>query len=258
MKYLAFTAIAFRQSLAEKGATLGRAAFYGIILLVFSRVWLLAHEHPLTTGTNPVDMLWYLAITEWIVLSIPYLHMEIEKDVRNGNIAYLTSRPVSYAWVRLFEGFGMSLLRLIVLGVAGFGYAWLLSGDLPSRPSGLWLALPLGLLSVIVALAFQVVIGLSAFWLQDANPLYWVWQKFSFILGGLILPLSLYPDWLREIAMLTPFPPMLYGLATAVLDSDAGAALQCAGLLALWGTLVLLLMEWAYRRGMRVLTINGG
>ena len=52
----------------------------------------------------------------------------------------------------------------------------------------------------MLAVLSTAAIGLSAFWIVDTSPVYWIWQKLAFVLGGLLLPLELYPDWLRALA----------------------------------------------------------
>ncbi|MEQ1875356.1 MAG: ABC-2 family transporter protein [Bdellovibrionia bacterium] len=257
-KYFEFFTIAVRQGLVHRGNVFIRFGFYGVILLVFSRLWVAAFEQSPVEGSSPADMLWYLAITEWIVLSTPLIHLTIEEDVRNGNLAYRLIRPVSYVWSKVFEGLGTLLLNYLILGCAGFIFAWLLSGELPSHPEGFWFLVPLGILAGFVSLIFHTIIGLTAFWLQDASPIAWVWQKCAFVFGGLILPVSLYPGWLQKISVLTPFSSLLYGPAKAALTADLQLALNTAGLLVCWATGGVLLLLFIYSRGLRILDVNGG
>ena len=142
-------------------------------------------------------MLWYLALTEWITVGMPMLYIDIQEDVRRGDVAYKIARPVSYLGTKLAEGAGELVVRLALLGVAGVLAAWILGKGFPADPRGLWLALPVGLLASCVLLLFQAAIGLSSFWVQDAQPVFWIWQKLAFVVGGLIIPLDIYPDWLR-------------------------------------------------------------
>ncbi len=58
------------------------------------------------------------------------LHPRIEDDVRDGNFAYFLSRPVSFISMRIAEAVG-SLLRLAVVGLAGFACTYLAAGNLP-------------------------------------------------------------------------------------------------------------------------------
>jgi ABC-type uncharacterized transport system permease subunit len=71
------------------------------------------------------------------------------------------------------------------------------------------------------ALPASFAIGLLDVWGQYARPVYWIWQKSLFVLGGLMLPLSLYPSWMQKLAAVTPFPAMVYLPATMVFQPDA-------------------------------------
>jgi ABC-2 type transport system permease protein len=111
-----------------------------------------------------------------------------------------------------------------------------------------------GLLATITYTA----IGFSAFWLQDATPAYWVWQKLSFVLGGLILPISIYPEWLQRVALLSPFSYFLYRPAHAVVQADPAEALRTfLGQLA-WGAVAVLVLKLLYTRGQKILQVHGG
>ena len=254
-KYVAAAAIAARQDLAARGEMLGRAAFYAVILLIFSRLWRVAGAGG---AAAEVEMLWYLSVTEWVILSIPMIQNDVEHDVRTGDIAYLLARPASYVGMRFADASGKLAVRMAALGAIGFPFTWALAGALPPEPLGLPAALALGVLAALVGLVFQTVIGTTAVWLQDVQPLYWIWQKLLFVLGGLILPLDLYPGWLRTVADWTPFPWLLYGPGRTALHFEAGFAGETAVLLLAWGTGAAFLLAWVHRRGLRVLDVNGG
>jgi ABC-2 type transport system permease protein len=192
------------------------------------------------------------------VISVPWTHLEIEKDVRTGDIAYLLPRPLSYLGTRLAEGLGSLLVRLLALGVTGFAAAWLLAGRLPADPRGLLLAVPLGVVAGAVCTAFHAAIGVTSFWIQDASPLYWIWQKLCFVLGGLVLPLSIYPGWLRTVADWSPFSAMLNGPGRLAMDYDPALAGGTLLRLVAWGLVAALLLRWLYARGLSILDVNGG
>jgi ABC-2 type transport system permease protein len=255
-KYVAVAAVALRQGFAHRGVALGRCGFFVVLLLVFSRLWKTVLGA--APGSGASDYLWYLAATEWVALGIPLSHLDVERDVRSGEIAYALPRPVSYVAAKVAEGFGSLLSRMVLLGVTGFAAAWALSGSLPRDPRGLLLCVPLALLAGLLGVVCGVAIGVGAFWLQDAAPLYWVWQKLTFVLGGLILPLTVYPGWLRAVAEWTPFAAMLYGPGRTALGFDPAAAATTAALLLGWSGLAILFLAWVYRRGLCVLDVNGG
>jgi ABC-2 type transport system permease protein len=257
-KYTGFAAIAIRQGLADRGALIGRLAFYAVILFIFSKLWTLVAERGAVPGASVRDLLWYLAVTEWVALSLPLIHLHIESDVRGGDIAYKLPRPISYLGGRLAESAGDFLLRAGTLAVAGAGLATWMVGGLPDDPRGLLLAIPLGVMAGWVGLCFHAAIGLCAVWLQDCSPVYWIWQKCAFILGGLLLPLEIYPPWLREIASWTPFSAIMHGPGRMAFGWQPEVAALVAVKLLLWGVVATVVLVWVYTRALRALDVNGG
>ncbi len=257
-KYASIGVTAIRQSLNERGALIGRMAFYAVILFIFSRLWDVVVARGAVGDLSMKELLWYLAVTEWVMLSMPLVHMQIEADVRRGDIAYLLPRPISYLGSRMAESVGDFLLRAASLAVAGCVLASWMVGGLPEDPRGLLLALPLGLMAGWVGLCFHATVGLCAVWLVDCSPVYWIWQKCAFILGGLMLPLEVYPDWLRELALWTPFSAIMHGPGRMVFGWQPELAAWVALKLLFWGVVATALLMFVYRRALRALEVNGG
>ena len=257
-KYAAVARTAVRQSLAERGALIARLAFYGVILLVFSRLWRVAAERGAIALASPKDLLWYLAVTEWVILSVPLIHLQIEADVQRGDVAALLPRPISYLGSRLAESAGDYLLRSLTLAIAGCAFATAMTGGLPDDPRGLLLALPLGLFSGLVALCFYAAIGLMSVWVTDCGPIYWIWQKCAFILGGLMLPLEVYPAWLRNFALLTPFAALMNGPGRMVFGWQPWLASRIALQLVAWSVVATATLVVVYARARRRLEVSGG
>jgi len=258
MKVLAIAAVSARHLIHARGEAVARAVLYVVILLVFSRLWTVLEGSAALGGLSAASFVWYLAITECVTLAVPLLYASIEEDVRSGEVAYRIARPVSYLWVKLGEGAGDALVRVLMLAAVGTVAAWGFAGGPPPDPRALLLALPLVVLAVAVMVVVQVAIGLSAFWLQEAAPVFWIWQKVLFVLGGLMFPIEIYPQWLQTIARWTPCEPLLHGCGRMAFAYDPQGALLVALRLVAWGAAALALATWLYRRGLRVLDVNGG
>ena len=256
---LAHLALAgMRQTLAQRASWLGRALFIVLILIIFARLWEAVEAEGHLPGLSARDLIWYLAITEWIVIGIPQPHLAMEADVRSGEIAAVLSRPLPWLAAKVAEALGALLVRLAALGVAGFAAAWVLAGGLPREPAGLLLVLPLGLLAGILGTLCYALVGLTTFWLGDSTPVYWVFQKLCFLLGGLILPLAFYPDWLRGFAEWTPFAALLSGPGRMALGFDPALAVVTAALLVGWSLFACVLLAWGWGRALRRLDGAGG
>jgi len=259
-KYFALARASARRAWAERAVLAGRVVFLGVILFIFSRVWdtVLARGEVTVSGAGRAELIWYLAVTEICVLSVPLTFLAIEADVRSGDIASRLVRPVSYVGAMLAEALGETSLRLLVLGPAGALFAIGLAGGWPADPRGLAFAVPLGVLASLLAVLSTAAIGLSAFWIVDTSPVYWIWQKLAFVLGGLLLPLELYPDWLRAIARFSPFPAMVWGPGRMAFGYAPAAALETALELLVWSALAAAGLAWLSRRARLRLTVNGG
>ena len=147
-------------------------------------------------GYSLGEMVWYLAMTETIVLSASRIFIEISEAVKAGDLAYTLARPMSYPFFQVASSLGNSVprfgLNLVVAGiVVGLGTGRV-AGSLPGLVSFLVTATFALILDALVA----VLIGLLAFWIEEVTPVFWIYQKLLFTVGGLFLPVDMFPDWL--------------------------------------------------------------
>jgi ABC-2 type transport system permease protein len=255
--YAAIARIALREQRSERMQVLTRVAFLGLVILLFSRVWLTLLPRT-AEGMSATDCVWYVAITEWITLSQPRLFLEIERDVRGGDLAYQLSRPTSYLFGKLIGALAQQAQWLLVLGVSAVGMAYTLADGWPRDAWSLLWALPLGLLASVLGTLFSALIGLSAFWLTDCSPLAWVFNKLTFVLGGLFVPLTLYPAWLRGVALVTPFAALVYGPGQMAIRGGGERGFSVAWSLGVWIAIASAALALLYHRGVRAVELHGG
>jgi ABC-2 type transport system permease protein len=256
-KYCAFAALGAREARAEKGELLGRVVFFVMILGVFAAVWRGVAESGGAIAGNPDDMLWYIAITEWVVMSAPIVMLQMEEDIRRGDVAYQIARPASWLGARLAHGLGMLAVRAPVMLVVAFLSAWAFAG-LPTQPAALVVGLLFGAVAAAVLTLWHVAVGVSAFWLGDVAPAYWIWQKLLFVLGGMLLPLQFYPDAFVTVARLTPFPALLAGPASLAMGTPLMSVGVLALTLAFWAVAAWIIANAFFGRALRRLHIDGG
>src|SRR4051794_12489527 len=110
-KYAAFARVGFATARAEPAELAGRVVFFFVILGVFSALWHAVGQDGGGGTGGRSTMVWYLAITEWVLLSAPTVHFEIEAEVRRGDVAYQIARPVSYVGAHVARGIGALAVR---------------------------------------------------------------------------------------------------------------------------------------------------
>jgi ABC-2 type transport system permease protein len=254
----AFARLGWRCAAAERLATTARCALNVLILAIFWAFWRATPLQELDRrDLTPDRLIWYLAITEWIVFATGMPYRDIEDDIRSGALATGLSRPVGYAHACLAQWTGAVAFRLPTFAVVGFGAALWLSGVVPLAP-----AMLLGLLlSTVLAMAIlhlsHLMIGLATTWTGSAAPLHWIWQKGLFVLGGLIIPLSLYPTPLRSLAEMSPFAAMLSAPASLALDPSAAHAATVLLLQTGWLMLLSVLAWFMDRTAISSLVARG-
>lgn len=259
-KYFFIAVLAGRSDLAYLSEVYGRIIFLAVILYIFLRLWQATYTacgvETLGDLTLP-QMLWYLTITEAIMLSAPRVTQQVDNDVRTGAISVKLVRPLCYPLAILSANFGERSVRFVLNLFVGACVAFLLVGPLES---------PLGLpyLLAAVPLAFVVdflgcfLIGLAAFWLEDTSGIFLIYSRISMILGGMLLPLELFPEWSKPLVQALPFQNIVYGPAHLFLKPEPETLLK------LWGgqcvSIVVsgLAITLVWRMVLRRVFANGG
>lgn len=244
----AFVALGWRQAAADRAGTVGRLALYWLILLIFWALWKATPLHELgRPGLDAVRLFWYMAVTECVVIAVGFPYRAIERDILTGEIAAALSRPLPYAAAVLAEWIGAACCRLLLLTLGGLVLGVWLTGTIAIAPVAVPALLVSTMLAVLLALLCHLQLGYAAAWVGTPAPLFWIWQKLLFVLGGLMIPLTLYPEPFGSLAIASPFGAMVFAPASMVLDASRHTMAEALALQLLW--LVLLgLLTWLIAR----------
>jgi ABC-2 type transport system permease protein len=260
-KYLWIARISAQSNLSYTGDLVGRIVFLATVLFIFLQLWRTTFGQTGSVqlgGLTLTQMLWYLTITEAILMSGPKVAQQTDEDVRTGALAMQLVRPMSYGWYRLATAMGERYLRFAVNLLATACVTFCLVGPLPSAAGGLIL------LAVSLPLAFLLDflgnfwVGLAAFWLEDTNGLLLIYSRGVLIIGGSFIPLDLYPPVVQPFLRWLPFANITGGPAHLFVDPNAGDLLallvrQLAGAVVL-GVVALV----TYRAALQRVFVNGG
>ena len=260
-KYTWIGLTAARSNLAYFGEVAARTVFLGVILYIFLQLWRVTYTE---TGASQLggltlpQMLWYLAMTEAITLSAPRIAPEVDQDVRTGALAVQLIRPLAYPLARLWTTLGERIVRFVLNAGVGVAIALVFVGPIAFSPTGLLLfALSLPL-SFVLDFMGNFLIGLAAFWLEDTSGLTLIYSRVTMILGGMLIPIELFPATLQPILRALPFASIVYGPSRMFVHPDASFLLD---LLLRQGIAVVLfsaVMALMYRAALRRIHSNGG
>jgi ABC-2 type transport system permease protein len=258
-KYGALYAVALRQQLRYLKAFLARNVFFVVVLFIFTSLWrVIFADKPLVAGLTIVQTLWYLTFTETVELCKARVHTEIQAEVRDGSIAYSLLRPYSYVLAKVARAMGESTARIAPIMVVGALAALAFTGPLP----GYFRALPFGLVLIAGGLLLNtlwlLLFGLLAFWIEEVSPIYWIFQKLVFVIGGMFFPIDFFPGWMQGISRALPFAYSAYWPAMTMVRWSWATFLQ--GLVGQLGYIALLGLAAAalFRVAARKVQAHGG
>ncbi|HEV2756656.1 MAG TPA: ABC-2 family transporter protein [Actinomycetota bacterium] len=204
-----------RRLVAAPAEMLFRVCFYAVIVGVLSSLWTAAAAAAggEIVGYDAVALTWYITFAEAAVNGTKFRMIEhIGNDIGSGAVEVEMLRPVRVVAFRLAAETGDGIVRLGAMTAAGVALAWALVGPPPDTGT-LALALPSAVLAIACNIAAQHAFAAMAFWQNEARGAWFLYQKLVFVLGGMLLPLQIFPGWLEAAAWATPFWTTAYAPA---------------------------------------------
>ncbi|MEY2434298.1 MAG: viologen exporter family transport system permease protein [Acidimicrobiaceae bacterium] len=251
------TRTAAQRVLAERGGLVVAVGFYIAVVAVLAGLWRVAADANggSVAGYSAIALTWYIVTSEacTVALNIRMID-DIGRDISSGAVAVELLRPASVLGVRVSAEIGRALPRLAAIATTGAVLATITAGG-PPQPSALVLAVPSLVLAIACNIVTQHAFAASAFWFRDAGSAWFLYQKLVFVLGGMLIPLELLPNWLHTTASVLPFQAMSYIPARLASGHFEPALLleQVGWLAVLW-----LAASAAFRSGERRLQVVGG
>jgi ABC-2 type transport system permease protein len=260
------TAAVLRITIAARLAYLGeiliRASFLVLILFIFTQLWQATNgsqDVAAMTGFEIPQLIWYLAFTEAIIISAAALgENDVDREVRSGDIAYRLARPLPYPLYHLSAMLGERLLRFVMNLLVGALVALLVVGPIPLAPLSLLAAFSAALVGFVVDWIWSFTISLLSFWVEDTMGLHLLYRRAQMLLGGMLIPLDAYPEWLGNIARMLPFQYLVYQPARLFVQTTVSGWLDVLAVLALIGGVGLIPMLLLYQLGLRRVSAQGG
>jgi ABC-2 type transport system permease protein len=227
---------------------IGLSLFLFTCLIVFAHVYAVLPPHP---AYSKEELLWYLALNEWILISLPFIHYSIADEIHEGVMTMQLVRPVSYVGMKIAEGAAQTAVNVIVLGIITFVFCTLWTGVFPFGPVSLLVMLLLSAMSAFLGLLFHIAVGLFSFWFSEIIACFWLWTQIVFFFGGLFVPLSAYPAALQKILYFVPSPCILGGRSGLVIASSGQHYLFIFLLDIIWIALAIRLLHFIFQKGLK-------
>jgi len=254
-----------RMSVANHFAYIGeallRSIFLVLIIFIFVQLWTATYT---VLGTSQIgvyslpQMVWYFAFAEAIIMSAPMLRRKVDEDVKSGDLAYRLSKPYNYMLYLASDYAGEWIARFVLNLAVASALALLLVGPITFTAWGIASALVLLVGAVVLDFLGASIVSLLAFWIEDTMAFNLIYRRLTMLLGGMMIPLDVFPEPLSSIARALPFSYIVYGPSRQWVSPTESFFVEVLPRLAIAilvaGTIVFLM----FRAGQRNVTVNGG
>ena len=235
---------------------------YSIILFILLNLWKYIYSNPseIINGYTMNQMIWYVIITEilWSILGGRKLCRKICDDVRGGNISYNINKPYSYIGYSLSSHLGAIVVKAIMYITLGMILGFIFLNSFPSlNILSIIAVLITGTLATIISTLLIISIGLISFFIEDANPFYWLYSKLILVVGTLF-PIEYFPSFIQPILNISPIYVVCYGPAKLFVDFSLNNFITILLAQIIYIIISLLLCNLLYKKGVRNLNVNGG
>jgi ABC-2 type transport system permease protein len=223
----------------------------GSLPIILMGVWIQAAQNG-NFGLTPVDFArYFLAVFLVRQFTVVWVIWEFERQVVEGKLSPRLLQPLDPVWHHISSHLSERVARMpfaLFLVVLFFVL----------YPQTFWLPnfsnLVLFAVSVMLAFALRFVIqytlAMFAFWTERASALENFWYLFYLFLSGIIAPLEVFPEPVRAIVLLTPFPYLINFPASLLVGLPVDVT---RGFLAMigWFLIFLGVNRLLWRRGLK-------
>ena len=260
-KYMEMFKVTLASQLAYLYDVLLRQIFLVVIMFIFAQLWRATfrlQEAGVIESFSFNQMLWYLAASESIVLSLPQVGRDIDEEVKSGAVAYSLNKPYSYPLFHYATYLANAVFRFVLNLLVAAAVTWLLAGAPAWAPR----SAAAGLVSVVLAFTMdfwaQFSIAVLAFWVEDTWAFRFLYSRVLMVLGGVLLPLEVLPPIVRRVSGYLPVSQVVYGPAKTLLYFEVKSWLALISGQALWIAALMMLAYGLFRLGVKRLAVQGG
>jgi len=260
--YLDFIRIRFLTMLAYRVNYYSGIIIYAINIGAYYFLWKAIYgDQDTLAGFTVAQMTTYIAVS-WMARAFYFnnLDREIANEIRDGSVAIQFIRPYSYLLVKMMQGFGEGLFRLLLFMVPGmFIVCLIFPVKLPSEPA-VWLMYSIMLFfSFLINTQINILTGLFAFFVENNEGMMRMKRVMVDLFSGVVIPVAFFPGWLSSIMQWLPFQAITY-LPSSVFTgrTPLHEAMGVLGLQLVWFLVLLVPILGMWKAARKRLFVQGG
>ena len=265
MLYAAVAARSFRRFSTYRSAALAGIFTNSVFGVIYSYAYLaLWDQRPDAGGYDATDAVTYVWIGQALLMTVALWGGGTTDDladrIRTGDVAIDLYRPVSIVGWYLAGDLGRAAYHVLTRGVAPTLLGLVLFDiALPGSPVAAVGFVVSLLFAIVTSFAIRFLVACTAFWLLDQTGVRMLSGVLAIFLSGMTLPLVIFPEPLRSIALALPWASYLQTPADIWLGHRTGSAIV-SGLAAqvLWIAVLFAVCQVVLGAATRKVVVQGG
>lgn len=242
-------------------------SFLWLLITVFVQVCLwqavYASSGGQIAGSSAGEMMLYV-VSASICLSLTYsgkVERSAAEEIRNGELNKYLLKPIShllYTFAASLADRAFGFCFIVFLSVL-IGTTASLSGVISLSIAGCSIALVFIVFAIILRFLMSMIISYLAFWMDETWTFHVVLDISLWFLSGMMLPMSILPESVRQVSDILPFQYLAYvpaGFLSGRLSPES--ALSFGGVGLLWIAILWGLTVFIWRRGVVKFGAYGG
>lgn len=262
LKYWEITKVYYTNSTTYVVNILAKSATVVLRIWIYTQLYRVTYAFAGVTeigGMTIPMIIWILMFTQGFRSATrPGVMRLINEEVKSGEIAYTLNRPYSYILFHYFGYLGRIIPTAVTNLLVGIPAAYVLVGPVSLSPFAILFGLVLLFLGYTLEFLISLILGLTSFWVEDNSAFEWLYQKGQMVFGGNVLPLALFPLWLKSIAEFMPFSQLFYGPSQMMVSFDPATYVRFLSFQLFWILVFGLTAKFLFWKGGKNVAINGG
>lgn len=229
--------------------------------LVMLALWnAVAREHPVGGWGQKQFVAYFLTALVVRLLTGSWVVWTMNYELRQGLLSFRLLRPVHPMLQYAAENLAALPVRALFAAPIALASLWAMGADQVTHdPLLLAVFFASVLLAWLINFLAMAIIGVAGFYVESSLALFQAWFGLYMLLSGYLVPLDLFPAWLRAAAQVLPFRYMLSFSIEAMLGQhDRAGALGLLATQAAWALGLLVALGGAWRLGVRRFNAYGG
>lgn len=261
-KYIEMIRIRFLMMLAYRTNYYSGILIYSINIGAYYFLWMAIYGGKDTmVGMSAVQMTTYVAIA-WMARAFYFnnIDREIATEIKEGKVAVEFIRPYNYLGMKMMQGLGEGIFRLLFFSVPGMVIVALIFPLQLSASLTTWGYFLLStLLSFIINSQINLLTGITTFFLYNNAGLIRAKRVVIDLFSGLLLPISFFPIWAQDVMQFLPFQAISYIPSMIFTDGFEGMELFHALLFQfIWALVLIIPIKILWVMAKKQLIIQGG